>query len=72
VWSTITGGEIGLIVAGTAVDGFKPKRSWVDAGLGATLSVAKNTEIFFDADVEFGLDKSTKAGSGTVGLRFNW
>jgi hypothetical protein len=26
----------------------------------------------FDADVEFGLDKKSKAGSGTVGLRFNW
>ena len=72
LWHNLSGADIELFSADQAIGGFEPKKTWVDVGLGTTLTVAKNTEIYFDADVEFGLDKQNTAGRGNVGLRFNW
>ena len=72
LWHNLSGADVELFSAGQPVGGFEPKKTWVDVGLGTTLTVAKNTEIYFDADVEFGLDIKNTAGRGNVGLRFNW
>ncbi len=72
LWHSFLGTDIALTSAGQAVGKFEPKKTWVDVGVGTTLTVAKQTEIFFDADVEFGIDQKTTAGTGKIGLRFNW
>jgi outer membrane autotransporter protein len=72
LWHNLSGADVELTNAGQSVGGFEPKKTWVDAGLGTTLTMSKNTELFFDADVEFGLDQKTTAGTGKVGLRINW
>jgi outer membrane autotransporter protein len=66
------GSDVRLTTAGIDLGKFEPKKTWVDAGLGTTLTMSKNTELFFDADLEFGLDQKTTAGTGKVGLRINW
>ena len=72
LWHNLSGADVELTNAGQSVGGFEPKKTWVDAGLGTTLTMSQNTELFFDADVEFGIDQKTTAGTGKVGLRINW
>jgi outer membrane autotransporter protein len=72
LWHNLLGSDVRLNTAGVDLGKFEPKKTWVDAGLGTTLTVAKNTELFFDADVEIGLDRKTAAGTGKAGLRINW
>ena len=72
LWHNLSGADVELFNSGQAVGNFEPKKTWVDAGLGTTLTFSKNTELFFDADVEFGLDQKTTSGTGKVGLRINW
>ncbi|MVZ97689.1 autotransporter outer membrane beta-barrel domain-containing protein [Sphingorhabdus sp. IMCC26285] len=72
LWHNLLGADVSSTIAGQSIGKLEPKKTWVDIGFGTTLTVAKQTEIFVDADVEFGIDQKTTAGTGKVGLRFNW
>jgi outer membrane autotransporter protein len=56
VWGRLDGGQIRITVGPSAPGEVQFKEVWGDVGLGSTFSISKTAELFFDADVEYGID----------------
>lgn len=72
VWGRLDGGQTRITVGPSAPGEVQFKEVWGDVGLGSTFSISKTAELFFDADVEYGIDQGATAMSARGGMRIRF
>ena len=71
LWSNFSGDDASSTVNSALVD-VSGKSLWADAGLGLTMQASENSELFADADFEYGLDQAYSALTAKAGVKWAW